>query len=198
MNRNVLNPKVPEHPSLVQFRHPCIDEIFLLLPANNVLPTTSGGTSTHPTFGVHQGTALSACEVLATAPGFLSTSIDRTQSGGQAPQDLDQLLTEKKYYYHVFDPTTPLYPICLDFRSWTFPHNQLPKQWAQMHHTPADEPIGDGNWTIISARVKQRDNNSCLVSGWCDSIMTAHVIPKEEAIWVSSYPTSLDSISTKY
>jgi hypothetical protein len=180
--RTINDPNVPPHPAVIKFKHPGNDETFLHLPCNNVLPT--GVTRT---FGVHNGTALAACEILAKERGFLSTSRNRGDMVARAPQDLDELLTGKTYYYHLSNvPSDTLYPICLDFSLWRFPHRDMPVQWRTVNFSETQEPIEGSDWTAISARIKGRDSGRCRVSGWRDSVKTAHIVPRKETVWVST------------
>ena len=69
----------PERAIMVSFWHPGTNELLLRLPANDV--------SSRNVFGLHHGTALLACEVLAyNACGYLSTSRYRHP---EIPQTMD-------------------------------------------------------------------------------------------------------------
>ena len=103
----------PSQPSWVQFRHPANNLTFLRLPALDYCS---------PTFGIHYGAAITACQILACSEqGYLSTSRDRHASG-RINVDLDSIISPGKYYYHLSSPgSKALYPICCDFSCWKFP-----------------------------------------------------------------------------
>lgn len=114
----------------IDFLHPGYDDpanILFSLPAIDIAPNCSC------TPGVHHGTALTACRIIAlNCPGRLSPS-----RAPPSPTDVrppwDFILTERQYYFHP-DPGNDVpaagpYPITPDFRSWRFPHRNLPSEW---------------------------------------------------------------------
>lgn len=121
-----LSQAKPSNPSVttrrINFLHPGYS------PPSNVLfslPALDNG-------GVHHGVALTACIIVSgNRQGNLSTS----PSGQNSSLQFDDVLMESEYYFHP-EPGEVLsdvpYPICPDFRSWLFPHRQLPKEWAEM------------------------------------------------------------------
>ena len=101
--------------------------------------------------------------------------------------DPDGILTLNHYYYQLINPQTdPLYPICLDFSLWRFPHGQLPQAWDQTVPLDDDRIVAPDNWSALTAVVKLRDKR-CRpsLSGWRDGITTVHIIPSKEGSWVS-------------
>ncbi|KAK2467350.1 hypothetical protein APHAL10511_000585 [Amanita phalloides] len=91
---------------------------------------------------------------------------------------------ECRYYYHLINPQTdPLYPICLNFSLWRFPHGQLPRAWDRTVPQDDDGIVAPENWSALSAAVKLRDKR-CRLSGWRDGITTAHIIPSKEGSWM--------------
>jgi len=143
---------VPTNPSFVSFCHPTNERIFLSLPKNNVLP------STQETFGVHQETARTACQIIASnEPGFLSTSTNRNDINAQMSPVRHPFLTSRRHYYHLAtQPEAPNYRICINFAFWSFPHDHFPPLWARA--TPIeDEELQGTHWSDISGRIKQRD-----------------------------------------
>ena len=179
---NIVNPEVPENPRLISIVHPGNNSPFLGFPANNILQQA---TSDVPqTFGAHYFTVISACRILTSETGFLSLSRDRTLAA--VSMDSDGILTQDRYYYHLDQPPTdPLYPICLDFSSWSFPHQQLPRAWEKPSASADAEQLAYGSWTEMSGMVKARDLR-CRLSGWRDGLSTAHIVPKAESSWVVS------------
>ena len=182
MEDYIVNPDVPSNPHFIEFKHPANNEAFLFLPANNVQQAPANEPRT---FGVHYLTALTACQILTSETGFLSLSIDRENAERVVSMDPDGFLTANRYYYHLNNPQTdPLYPTCLDFSSWSFPHGQLPKAWDRTVPLDDDGIVAPDNWSAMSTTVKLRDKR-CRVSGWRDGITTAHIIPSKDGPWVS-------------
>ena len=141
----------PSQPTWVQFWHPANNLAFLRLPTLDCCP---------PTFGIHYGTAITACQILAcNEKGYLSTSRDG-HAHGRINADLDSIISPGKYYYHLSSPKSEaLYPICCDFSCWKFPHEKLPSAWKQ--ELPEGMTVAwPTNWTAISERIKSRDIQS--------------------------------------
>jgi hypothetical protein len=165
--------------TMVKFIHPANDASFLSLAANDLV--AAGVDGNPPKFGLHLGTALLACRIIAfNKPGFLSTSKDRRAPHiATAPRDV--LLLAKKYYFHL-DDDLPQYPICLDFSTWLFPHEMLlpgtiwtggPLERGRMPERESD----------VSLVVKARDG-MCLVSLCRDGLTTSHLAPRAMERWV--------------
>ena len=97
----------PSKPTFVWFYHPANDCFFLTLPAFDCCP---------PNFGIHYGTAITTCQILAcNEDGYLSTSRNRN-ADGRINIDLDSIIPSEEYYYHLnFPRSEALYPICRDF-----------------------------------------------------------------------------------
>jgi hypothetical protein len=108
----------PSRPAFVQFYHPANGLPFLTLPAYDCSPN----------FGIHYGTAIAACQILAcNKNGYLSTSRNRDATG-RINVDLDSIIPSGKYYYHLISSkSNALYPICCDFSYWEFPHKNSPR-----------------------------------------------------------------------
>jgi len=171
------DPYAPEKPTYMDLYHPANGLPFLTLPAYDLLSRST------LKFGIHHRTAVTACCILAfNKPGCLSTS--RDGDSGRVVYDLDAIIPSGKYFYHLDNPeSNPLYPICHDFATWDFPHSTFPSSWQ-----PAESPLPSYvslNWTTHSQRIKDRDE-ACLVSGWKDSLTTAHVVGETYEEWVRS------------
>jgi hypothetical protein len=76
----------PSQLTWVEFLHPANNLTFLTLPALDWC---------HPTFGIHYGTAITTCQILAcNEDGYLSTSRDR-HAHGRIDVDLDSNYTPR-------------------------------------------------------------------------------------------------------
>ena len=161
-------------PTWLRFRHPANNLIFLRLPALDWCP---------PTFGIHYGTAITACQILAcNENGYLSTSRDR-HAHGRINVDLDSIIPPGIYYYHLSSQKSEaLYPICCDFACWKFPHGKLPPAWENEFPNQTTG-VWPSNWTAISEKVKARDTQ-CLVSESQDCLITSHVVASINEKWV--------------
>jgi hypothetical protein len=170
----------PSEPTFVRFYHPANNRRFLTLPAYDCCP---------PNFGIHYGTAITACQILAcNENGYLSTSRNR-DADGRVTLELDCILPSGgKYYYHLNSPKSEaLYPICYDFSLWEFPHESFPSSWKyEQKRTSVNWPT---NLSGISQKIKDRDA-ACLVSEWTDSLTTSHTVAKTEEDWVCNSPWS--------
>jgi len=123
--------------------------------------------------------------------GYLSTSRNRTAE--RIGSDLDSI-TLSGYYYHLNSPKSDtLYLIYRDFASWEFPHDALSSSWVQ-GRDPATSLRQFSNWTAaLSQRIKDRDL-VCLLSGWRDSLTTAHVVGDIYEEWVCRIRNSESSL----
>jgi hypothetical protein len=159
----------PSYSTWVQFWHPANNLAFLRLPALDWCP---------PTFGIHHGTAITACQILAcNEDGYLSTSRDR-HAHGRIIVDLDSIIPPGLYS----QKSEVLYPICCDFPCWKFPHGQLPPAWEN-ELSNKTTGVWPSNWSAISEKVKIRDTQ-CLISGSQDGLAASHVVPRIDEEWV--------------
>ena len=166
--------------TMIRFFHPANNVSFLALAANDF--SAAGVNDNPPTFGLHLGTALLACQIVAcNKPGFLSTSQDSSAPHiPNTPRDI--LLLDRKYYFHLDDGILH-YPICLKFSAWIFPHEMVGANsiWgggAQPRGIVERPPQSD-----VSGAIKVRDG-MCLVSLWNDGVTTSHLAPRTEEQWV--------------
>jgi hypothetical protein len=165
--------------TMVKFIHPAYDASFLSLAANDFVPAGVDGNP--PKFGLHLGTALLACQIIAfNKSGFLSISKDRGAPHiATTPRDV--LLLARKYYFHL-DDNLPQYPICLDFSTWPFPHEMLHPGtiWTG---GAAEKGTMLERESDVSLAVKGRDG-LCLVSLCRDGLTTAYLAPRAMERWV--------------
>ncbi|KAI9651979.1 MAG: hypothetical protein M1829_001992 [Trizodia sp. TS-e1964] len=132
--------------------------------------------------GLHHGTALSACRIIAgnTATGFFKEH----RASKEIDLRFDELLLAKKYYFYVSDSDNDIYPIVPSFQHWLFPHDDFPAEWSAMepedNEPPAPPPAPSGLTAYVSARDKH-----CRVSelGGSDYFARAHLVPAAEKDW---------------
>lgn len=165
----------------ISFAHPGYKDtsaefnIFLRLPSADQIGDVSG---------VHHGTALTACQIIANNAfdkGFLASD---PAGNNRVHIPIDGLLTEKLYYFVIpnltgmyiildsyiiiitnnsFSILEP-YPVVPSFRDWEFPHDKLPDSWPVVR-----QPLFNGY--------------RCSVSNFTQLLESAHLIPGEEADW---------------
>lgn len=129
---------VPTDAPFIQFRHPGYqtgyDLMFRLSANDRCSPAADTDTpvpALAPQWGIHHGTALQACTIVAcNLDGVLSPVRLGRQSDVpvSSPQDV---LTESSYWFYPrgWSPTDEPYPVCPDFDNWQFPHESIPTDW---------------------------------------------------------------------
>lgn len=153
--------------------------------------------------GLHHGTALLACVVVAcnATNGYLCKD-----EAGLEPitQDMDDILPVRlEYYSHVPDPglttatTTSTsssirpykYPVYAKFDHWSYPHDtsSFPPWMRQMMTTTimedvAQQAMGTPSASAATAAVLARDR-ICLLTGEGDSLDRAHICPRNTQEW---------------
>lgn len=94
------------------------------------------------------------------------------------------VLDGRNYFFHVPNISQP-YPVYPTFRDWNFPHDNLPHDWHERSESIAarefDNVVAVGFSTLIAA-IMRRDT-SCIVSGYGDSMESAHICPRSEIEW---------------
>ncbi|KAF5384127.1 hypothetical protein D9615_003228 [Tricholomella constricta] len=165
----------PERASKIAFWHPGTNSPFLFLPANDISDVPN-------VFGLHHGTALLACQVLAfNEPGYLSTSRDPEDVSSRHDGGPDSLLLQTEYYY--FPVNFDDYKICVRFSKWRFPHKSFSgEDWGSSDLDPGIE--GDlPSAEVASQGIKQRDK-VCAISADNDSLTLSHLVPIAGAKWL--------------
>ena len=102
-------------------------------------------------WGVHYGTALTACQIIAmnTFHGHLSTSATPSEET-RVRGSLDQVLFENEYYFIV--PGIEQYYVVPAFEEWRFPDN-IPEHWTNAHAAMQENEVND------------RDRSCCVITG---------------------------------
>ncbi|KAH0562857.1 hypothetical protein GP486_002530 [Trichoglossum hirsutum] len=167
---------------VIKFKHPGYPEKF----GQNILLQLYAWDS--PNGGLHAGTALLACAIIACNAwdGYLTVERD----GPKLELQYDDVLPIQGYYFHVPRPEVESigptgddshykYPIYASFQHWAFPHEQIPSQWRGAIST---EVIYTPSISSVSAAVISRDG-SCVISKNRDYIERAHLCPRNELDW---------------
>lgn len=177
----VQRPVPPHHPCIsdrqrVVVQHPGYsgDNVLLSLLA-------ADGNSTDAVVGVHFRTVHTACSIIANNSfhGWLSTS----RVADYSPVELSDsaILPSGLYFFHVpleGGVTTP-YPTVPNFRSWSFPHGQVPAPWREaISKSRYDSPFTAPPQVIVVSR-----DNTCRITNYMEGKEIAHILPVMEDSW---------------
>ncbi|SPO00546.1 uncharacterized protein DNG_03294 [Cephalotrichum gorgonifer] len=158
--RPLVPPTVPPSGLPIQFRHPAYP------PRRNVLltlPRVDDDGAGSP-MGIHHATALLACQIVSNN-AFQGRLYTDRKGQNTVHKDGAEILADDVYYF-LADPTDPnlKYPIVPTFGDWTFPHDQVPKNWI----------------TVMTPRTTTPE---CCLSDYEMSLKRSHIVPKEERDW---------------
>ncbi|MCJ1396625.1 hypothetical protein MMC18_009516 [Xylographa bjoerkii] len=172
----------------ILFRHPGYPPEF----NQNVLLRLYAWDS--PSGGLHAGTALLTCSLIACNAwsGYLTLERD----GPELILGDDDILSAQEYYFHVPSPSAASssslgsggyykYPIFPSFQHWTFPHGHIPLRWVGSRDSDvelAPEEFNCPAVSAVSAAVIARDKG-CTISKHRDYIERAHLCPRNELDW---------------
>ncbi|KAK4146081.1 uncharacterized protein C8A04DRAFT_35347 [Dichotomopilus funicola] len=160
----------------IRFLHPGYRTENILLSLARVDRTTS--TSIH---GVHHGTALTACQIIA-GNAFTNSFLALDKEGLQQVRvPVHDILTEEEYYFIV--EGSERYPIVPSFQDWEFPHSRIPDWWPSVVTTPVS-------------------TSDCAITNAGYAVGEAHLVPKEERVWytenqMSRYGVGLPDIDNR-
>jgi HNH endonuclease len=156
---------------LVRFLHPGYDDQFNILCT---LPAADNG-------GVHFGTALTACGIIAN--NSFNGWFARERDAPPEQRDWDSVLLGNKFYYFVSNNpdgmipdlaraltlTIPdrYYPVVPSFKEWQYPQT-LPREWADLRISQLD-----GSSTDTSCRLSLKESG----------MDSAHIVPRHEGFW---------------
>lgn len=168
--------------STVTFHHPAYDSSSLI-----ELSAFDG-----PSGGIHHGTALLICGILADDiwDGWLT----ETRDGDRLDVDKEAVLTGRHYFFHTPWPAESSeeqraqgaykYPIVLSFQHWSFPHDSPPPGWTFNFNLSANVAslFPRPSISSVSQAVRDRDG-SCRLSGYQDGLERAHLCPRSELQW---------------
>jgi len=172
---------------VVVFKHPAYPDEY----EQNILLQLYAWDS--PGGGIHAGTALLACRVIACNAwnGYLTIEKD----GPRVECQDDDVLPGQEYYFHVPTPSTAStwlphssghyrYPVYPSFQHWAFPHRNTPVEWRGQSEAGSLTSIISNTPSVssVSAAVISRDR-ACVISNHRDCIERAHLCPRHELDW---------------
>ncbi|KAI1125364.1 hypothetical protein F5Y10DRAFT_247260 [Nemania abortiva] len=155
----------------IKFHHPGYKDgsgILFSLPRLDRSLTPPDGVRN----GVHYGTALTACQIVANNAfhGYLATNREGSE---RVDPDLsrDHLLTKSDYWFIVpadghSGPNPPPYPVVPSFRDWAFPHRDMPN-WPRPKNPPGVDI----------------DDSRCIVTRVGGLVNNCHLIPVADEKW---------------
>ncbi|KAI1288301.1 hypothetical protein F5Y03DRAFT_379872 [Xylaria venustula] len=149
----------------IEFRHPgynppC-DTLFMLPRLDR--------SSASSLKGVHYGTALTACQIIANNAfnGYLATDREGRE---RVDLNLDHLLTESQYWFFAsstYQNQNP-YPIIPSFQDWAFPHQDIAR-WPLPTDIATDPDTSDPR---------------CIITQTAALVNKAHLIPAADKNWL--------------
>lgn len=178
-HREIAKHRQPRIIAKIRFCHPGYRDT-----ANDllVLPQLDGSAKTG--FGVHCGTAHTACAIIAGNAFRGYFELDAT--GKQRVNDrdhFDAVLTEPVYYFFVDDgkPDNYQYPVVPSFRDWEFPLDKLPWAWTQ-----ASERLGAT--VTMTTTMTKAGSGPCALTRFTTAVEEnkAHIIPRHEHAWFAA------------
>ncbi|CAN8106115.1 unnamed protein product [Discula destructiva] len=185
----------------ITFRHPgySLDNILFTLPRLDQSPQVEEAAAA----GVHHGTALLACQIIANNAfdGFLTT--DQEGKNRVPPTvPLDGVLLDDDYWFHTADrgDDTDIYPVVPRFEEWQFPHGYMghltwdPKIQAfepEQPLTSESKPLTsapDRRIPITSAMFSSNPfapppSRRCILSNNGYATQQAHIVPTAQSFW---------------
>jgi hypothetical protein len=181
-----------EHPGHVRPGHG--DVSFLTLPACDC----SGPGTESTGQGVHYGTALHACMIIAcNAPGFFHTELispdhpeDFARIKAEAAKGFDDILEAKAsewrtyYYFYTLDwPQNPCYPLCSSFGHWSFP-SEVPPEWQLCYNLSPQKM----SWamSLDLPADSRRKSTRCPVTRYPEPLSAMRLIDSSYLSWVSA------------
>lgn len=140
---------------LISFHHPGYPH--LLRPLLILPPLDRSQDQSDPRWGIHYGTAITACSIIAcNRAGYLT---EASPDGPRVDASWDSLLTSPTYYFHVeslgpgdeTQNTFIRYPVCPTFYDREFPET-MPQEWVsyELHTKTASNgnPL-DSIWILL-------------------------------------------------
>lgn len=173
------SPAYTNSKKFIIFKHPAYCDNF---NHSNLLRLYACDT---PDGGLHAGTALLACAIVAcnAQDGYLT----RNRDGDNLHVGHDEVLLDDEYYYHVPNPIPATqessgrayykYPVYPTFEHCAFPHSSIPARWLRGVETRG--PSGAPSESSVNMAVFAHDQG-CVISRYRDYIKRAHLCPRSE------------------
>ncbi|KAH6634763.1 hypothetical protein B0J18DRAFT_30163 [Chaetomium sp. MPI-SDFR-AT-0129] len=175
---------------LVHFRHSAYSDCEPDLLCLSALDGDGSGD------GIDYDLALTSCCIVTGntfATGWLAVRVSSGNGDGTGDGPLfhrvdrpgDGILRRVEYHFCVgkLDPTTYKYPVVPSFDHWRFPHGHLPSPWKDIRpDTYATHPHAHFK---SKAAALIRDG-TCRISGYCDAVEVAHLVPLADGNWFRS------------
>lgn len=174
----------------ITFRHPGykLDNVLFTLPRLDASPQTGGAA------GVHHGTALLACQIIANNAfdGFLTTDQEGVHRVSTATA-LDGVLLDDDYWFQVErGDDVDIYPVVPRFEEWQFPHSYMdsllwdpksrvvaPETHANVPDRPAPTPPAIPSSNPFAPPPSRR----CILSNNSYATQRAHLVPTAQSRW---------------
>ncbi|CAN8106466.1 unnamed protein product [Discula destructiva] len=207
LKRRRVHDSPPPRQSGISFRHPGyrdLSDVLFELPRLDTSPQTERA-------GVHYGTALLACQIVANNSfhGYLATDRDGQQ---RVSLTLDGVLLEDNYWFIVpvtGDSAESVYPVVSRFEEWRFPHNHMGSlRWdpeVQPLHESTDHLSTPTSTTETSSNLPptsfsnppstsvipfapppMRPISRCILSSDAYAMEKAHIVPTAQSKWFKS------------
>lgn len=166
----------------ISFRHPGYDDpedILFRLPRLDSLdscPQTDVA-------GVHHGTALLACQIIANAfDGYLATNREGTTRVSSAP---DGILLGEAYWFIV--EGQDVYAVVPRFEEWSFPHEQLHAlRWDPIQATADITASATPTIPSLAPPPCRPDQRRCILTNKPYAIQNVHLVPTAQTAWFQS------------
>ncbi|CAN8105472.1 unnamed protein product [Discula destructiva] len=182
-NSKALRPQQPA--ASIAFKYPgyTIDNVLFTLPRLDVSPQAAPA-------GVHHGTALLACQIIANNAfeGFLAT--DRGGSN-RVSVPLDGVLLEDGYWFIAGGrpdghETADVYPIVPIFEEWQFPHSHVAslRAWEPSPNEVLDRSARIPPHPMAPPPPPEPPSLSrCILSHIAYTVQRAHLVPTAQSDW---------------
>ncbi|KAI1735047.1 hypothetical protein F4680DRAFT_470236 [Xylaria scruposa] len=135
-------------------------------PANVLFTLSQVDDLTTSLKGVHHGTALTACKIIANnaTNGYLTKDREGRHRVDQNP---DYVLTKSKYWFFAGPEHDTIYPVVPSFQDWEFPHGSPLINWLK-----------PGGTTAADA-----SEHRCVITRTAELVHPTHLIPLADEQW---------------
>ncbi|KAL2280620.1 hypothetical protein FJTKL_12438 [Diaporthe vaccinii] len=178
-------------PGSISFRHPGYDDPEDILFALPRLDCPQSGVAAAAAVGVHHGTALLACQIIANNAfdGYLTT--DRA-GACRVSVPRDGVLLDDDYWFIVGGDDAgagACYPVVPRFEEWQFPHGHLGSSpaWDPRSCQTADQIADASDYPTMPTPAPlappPAPTSRCILSDNPYATQRAHIIPTAQTNW---------------